>query len=100
MKWIGEMVMAGFNEGMEEEGIDTITADPMGINPISAISSKGSAKTSAERKMDQLLELMSEIVNNREGITIPVFVGGRQMDEAYIDSKNRVTVRSGGQVSV
>ena len=100
MKWIGEMVMAGFNEGMEEEGIDTITADPMGINPISAISSKGSAKTSAERKMDQLLELMSEMVNNREGITIPVFVGGRQMDEAYIDSKNRVTVRSGGQVSV
>lgn len=99
MKWIGEMVMAGFNEGLEEEGINTITADPIDTSPISAISKNGS-KSSAERKMDQLLDLMSEIVNNREGITIPVFVGGRQMDEAYIDSKNRVTVRSGGQVSV
>lgn len=100
MKWIGEMVMAGFNEGMEEEGVDPLKVDPIDVNNISGISKKSASKTSAERKMDQLLELMSEIVNNREGITIPVFVGGRQIDEAYIDSKNRVTVRSGGQVSV
>ena len=97
MKWIGQMVMAGFSDGME-----SVSLDPLEVNSTSAISVKKptSEKTRQEAKMDQLLALMSEIVNNREGITIPVFVGGRQIDEAFVDSKNRVTVRSGGQVSV
>lgn len=114
-KYFGQMLDAGLAEGVEtdarktfgtiqdvmNEGMDSITLDSLDMTANAAISVKGSSsKTRTETKMDQLLDLMSEIVNNREGITIPVFVGGRQMDEAYIDSKNRVTVRSGGQVSV
>ena len=113
-KYFGQMLDAGLVEGVEkdasktfgaiqdamDDGINSISLDPLDMNANASISVKGSVKSRSESKMDQLLDLMEEIVNNREGITIPVFVGGRQMDEAYIDSKNRVTVRSGGQVNV
>ena len=112
--YLGRMLDAGLVEGVEkdasktfgaiqdamDEGMDSITLDPLDMSANASISVKGSAKTRTESKIDQLLELMSEIVNNREEISIPVFVGGREIDEVFVDSKNRVTVRSGGQVSV
>lgn len=108
MRWLGQMLMDGFNLGLEDESdkvstqlFDSVNAGIESIDPLVMNStSVNGGKASAERKMDQLLELMAEIVNNREGITVPVFVGGRQIDEVFVDSKNRVTVRSGGQVSV
>lgn len=108
MRWLGQMIMDGFNLGLEDESdtaskqiFDSVNAGIESINPLVMNSTSGNGgKPSAERKMDQLLELMAEIVNNREGITVPVFVGGRQIDEVFVDSKNRVTVRSGGQVNV
>ena len=112
--YLGRMLDAGLVDGVEkdasktfgaiqdamDEGMDSITLDPLDMSANASISVKGSAKTRTESKIDQLLELMSEIVNNREEISIPVFVGGREIDEVFVDSKNRVTVRSGGQVSV
>lgn len=113
-KYFGQMLDAGLVEGVEkdasktfgaiqgvmDDGMDSITLDPLEMNANAAISVKGSSKTRTESKVDQLLDLMSQIVNNREEISIPVFVGGREIDEVFVDSKSRVTVRSGGQVSV
>lgn len=102
MAYVGRMVIAGLNEGMDEEEVDPIKIDPLELDATASIKGKGngSGRSRTDNKIDQLLEMMAEIVNNREGITVPVFVGGRQIDEVYVDSKNRVTVRSGGQVSV
>lgn len=113
-KYFGQMLDAGLVEGVEtdatktfgaiqgvmDEGMDSISLDPLEMNANAAISVKGSSKTRTESKIDQLLDLMGQIVNNREEISIPVFVGGREIDEVFVDSKSRVTVRSGGQVSV
>lgn len=113
-KYFGQMLDAGLVEGVEtdasktfgaiqgvmDDGMDSITLDPLEMNANAAISVKGSSKTRTESKIDQLLDLMGQIVNNREEISIPVFVGGREIDEVFVDSKSRVTVRSGGQVSV
>lgn len=113
--WMGKMLMQGLGIGMEEEADDTfrdmqktlddglngLTVDPMDIKANAAVSMRTStSRTRTESKIDQLLKLMAEIVNNKEEITIPVFVGGREIDEVFVDSKNRVTVRSGGQVNV
>ena len=113
-KYFGQMLDAGLVEGVEtdatktfgaiqgvmDDGMDSISFDPLDMTANAAISVKGSSKTRTESKIDQLLDLMAQIVNNREEISIPVFVGGREIDEVFVDSKSRVTVRSGGQVSV
>lgn len=83
-----------------DDGMDSLSLDPLDMTTNAAVSVRGSSKTRTESKIDQLLDLMGQIVNNREEISIPVFVGGREIDEVFVDSKSRVTVRSGGQVNV
>ena len=113
--WMGKMLDEGLAEGVVknadetfndiqnamDEGIDSLDLDPIDIETNANVNMrKTGAKSATESKMDQLLEMMHEIINNREEMTLPIFVGGRQIDEVFIDSKNRVTVRSGGQVNV
>lgn len=112
-KLFGKYIAQGLAVGVEEEadntfrdiqttldnGMESLDLDPLDLNTNANVAVR-STKTAAESKMDQLLEMMNEIINNREEMTIPIFVGGRQIDEVFIDSKNRVTVRSGGQVNV
>lgn len=110
----GRFLAEGLAVGVEEEapqafsaiqdalddGMESLSLDPLDMTTNAAVSVKGSSKTRTESKIDQLLDLMGQIVNNREEISIPVFVGGREIDEVFVDSKSRVTVRSGGQVNV
>ena len=113
--WMGKMLDEGLAEGVVknadetfndiqnamDEGIDSLDLDPIDIETNANVNMrKTGAKSATESKMDQLLEMMHEIINNREEMTLPIFVGGREIDEVFIDSKNRVTVRSGGQVNV
>lgn len=85
-----------------DDGMDSLSLDPLSLSTDAMVSvnSKNGKKSSTESKMDELLDLMSKMVNNRDVMSFPIFVGGKQIDEVFIDSKYRVTTRSGGQVSV
>ena len=113
--YLGKMLDAGLVEGVEkdadktfgaiqdtvDEGINSIELDDLDLTANASLAyRKGRTQNPAESKTNKLLELMSQIVNNKEEMVIPIYVGGRQIDEVLIDSKNRVTVRSGGQVNV
>lgn len=52
-----------------------------------------SAVEALYRRMDKLAEMGFEV-------TVPVYIAGQQIDEFTINSKNRIQVRSGGQVDV
>lgn len=85
-----------------DDGMDSLSLDPLSLSTDAMVSvnSKNGKKSSTESKMDMLLDLMTKMVNNRDVMSFPIFVGGKQIDEVFIDSKYRVTTRSGGQVSV
>lgn len=84
-----------------DDGMDSLSLDPLSLSTDAMVSVKSKKnKTSTESKMDELLDLMTKMVNNRDVMSFPIFVGGKQIDEVFIDSKYRVTTRSGGQVSV
>lgn len=111
MRYIGQMVMEGYAEGIEEETPDSMNmiqsamddvdfgVKDMTADAILNVKTKG-AKDSKQTQIDQLVDLMNKVINNRSEMTFPIIVGGREIDEVIIDSKNRVTTRSGGRVNV
>lgn len=106
MRWIGQMVMAGFNKGTEDEADN---ADPFANfttkigDPASAfgVQSKiGGTNEVQTSRINDLIELMRGYMTQEQEIVIPVYVAGRQVDEILVSGKNRITTRSGGQVDV
>lgn len=110
MKWLGEMVMAGFNDGLEDEAetaadpFEKINKKAMGIgDPTSAFgvqSKVGGTNEVQTSRINDLIDLMRVYMNQGQEIVIPVYVAGRQIDEILVSGKNRITTRSGGQVDV
>lgn len=104
MKYIGEMVMAGFADGIEDESTDAFadienTFSDMEL-PDLVIGAKRGEKGSSNAmtmRLDGLEQAINNLANRKE--VIPIYVGGRQIDEVVVDSKNRVIKRSGGQVN-
>ena len=106
MRWIGEMVMAGFNEGLEDESEDGAFApDLSGIMDDEEeikVGMKAQKTTTGqqEKSISNLVDSLKDFVQNQPDDIIQVFIGDRQLEEIIISGKNRVTTRSGGQVNV
>ena len=109
-KWIGEMVMRGFTEGITSEGEDSkseIGDVFKGINgEISSdiiVNGKGTAgarETKTDSTLESIKKMLQEIMQDGMNFTLPVFIGNQQIDEQTVSSVNRVQMRSGGQVNV
>lgn len=104
MKWIGEMVMAGYTEGMEEEapGAKNAMKEATGDIDVPELSVKGStmrARSNAqETSISNLVDSVKDFMQRDE--IVQVFIGDRQIEEILISGKNRIITRSGGQVNV
>ena len=104
MKWIGEMVMAGYTEGMEEEAPEAKNAmkEATGDIDVPELSVKGAsmrARSSAqETSISNLVDSVKDFMQRDE--VVQVFIGDRQIEEILISGKNRIITRSGGQVNV
>ena len=103
MAYVGRMVMAGFAEGVEEESApafsdidETFAKFSPEIGVMESDTKRGSASGDA---LSSLVSKLDEFMQKGMDITIPVFIGNKQIDEIYVDSSQRVTVRSGGQVN-
>lgn len=105
MKYIGEMVMAGYSEGIEDETPDAVNKIQDAMNEVDygsvsidsmiASSPKGSKR---DASMDRLIDLAR--MNSQKPEVIQLFVGNRLLEEMYVDAKRNITTRSGGQVNV
>lgn len=104
MERIGQMVMAGFNKGIEEE--DEPTFGEVAKVNMDALTSKGVKSNMGgilgvqTDRMNDLLSMLTQIMNNGQETVIPVYIGGHQIEEILVDGKNRIVTRSGGQVNV
>lgn len=104
MKWIGEMVMSGYAEGMEDETPEAVNKIQDAMNDVdygavtidSLAYSPSGAK--AGKSMDRLIELARATSQRPE--VIQLMLGNRIVEEIFIDAKRNITTRSGGQVSV
>lgn len=105
MKYIGEMVMAGYSEGIDDETPEAVNKIQDAMNEVDygavtidsmvASSSKASKK---DASMDRLIDLAR--LNSQKPETIQIFLGNRMIEELYVDAKRNITTRSGGQVNV
>lgn len=116
----GRYLMDGLAIGVEDEsdsvfnrinsvmkdGLDNLSLSSLGDSEFFGFdgtftTNKPTSKTSdsTDSKLDKIIELLYEIIDNG-GNTFPIIVGGKEIDEVYIDSRNRITTRSGGRVSV
>lgn len=110
MRWVGQMVMAGFTKGTEDEAenavdpFEDISRNVMKIGePGDAFGVKskvGGANEVQNSRINDLVEIMRGFMSQGQEIVIPVYVAGRQVDEILVNGKNRITTRSGGQVNV
>ena len=101
MKYIGEMVMEGFSDGVEEQAepsFKDIDATFSKLTPEFEDILKVDNKKSSQSAMTSLAQKIDSMMAYQKPIVIPVSVGNKQIDEIYVDSKQRVTLRSGGQV--
>lgn len=106
MRWIGQMVMEGFSEGMEDES-DTAFAEiensfkalkpQLSVDvPTGSISNQ---TTDMNENLKNIYDALLALIKQGFNFTLPVFIGYEQIDEQNISSRNRVQVRSGGQVN-
>lgn len=107
--WMGEMLMEGFAVGMEDEadeafddmqrtlnkGFDGIDVPSLEANASVDVSASGNSPILSA--VNKLFDKLEEIEFH---FTLPVFVGDKQIDEVYVESKQRIDIRSGGQVNV
>ena len=104
MRWLGQMTMEGFSEGLEDEADDALdvltdtVSDVPDIVIDKRITKAGGTGTSDSDRISRLETLIEQMAKRKE--VIMVNVGGRQMEEIIIDAKQNVTTRSGGQVYV
>ena len=104
MRWLGQMTMEGFSEGLEDEADDALdvltdtVSDVPDIVIDKRITKAGGTGTSDSDRISRLEALIEQMAKRKE--VIMVNVGGRQMEEIIIDAKQNVTTRSGGQVYV
>lgn len=102
MDYVGRMVMKGFSNGIEEQSgpsFDSIESTFGNFEPKFTGISQAGANASGGAVGD-LARKLDELIANGIHITVPVYYGKKQIDEIYVDSAQRVTVRSGGQVHV
>ena len=99
MRYIGQMTMEGFSEGLEDESKDAFDVITDGVSDMPDIVMKGMSKSGGGSDRISRLEAMVEQLAKRKEV-IMVNVGGRQMEEIIIDAKQNVTTRSGGQAYV
>lgn len=115
-KYLGRMNAEGLSVGFDDEakntfddmqktiddGMEGLDLDPVSLSANSLVTSNLKVKTSSDpvsSAMNKLVAMYESLMENRGEMTFPIIVGGRQIDEVIIDSKNRVTTRSGGQVN-
>lgn len=111
--WMGKMLDEGLAEGVEDGAKKTFDSiqdsmdkgmDSLELSPLEAdIVGKASVASTGNPLMDAITTLstkLSEFTESGWDVTVPVYIGNKQIDEIYVDSKQRVTLRSGGQVNV
>ena len=106
MRWIGQMVMEGYTEGLEDESSDAFDAFSDMNKQISrldapsidfGVSASGGGYGSQTSRIEELISAVNAMAQGLK-VVIPVSVGDKRIDELVYDSKSRVVVRSGGQV--
>lgn len=104
MMYLGEMTMKGFSEGIVDEADDSKDDIDRAFDdlnsPFEDVLTVDKKKTSAQGSLASLANKLESMMSNQRPTVIPVYIGNRQIDEIYVDSKQRVTLRSGGQVNV
>lgn len=110
MKWIGEMVMAGFTNGLTEEGEDSksdiggiftdINKELSGDIIVNGSKKAGAGTTKTDSTLENIQQMLQMIMKEGFNFNIPVFIGNQQIDEQTVSSVNRIQMRSGGQVNV
>jgi hypothetical protein len=108
------MLAEGLAVGMEDEadatfdsiqktlddGMNGLEVDPLDISTNAMVGVTTTRQSNpTQRRIDELVDTVNKLINNRNEMCFPIYVGGRQIDEVFIDSKNRITTRSGGQVN-
>lgn len=105
MKWLGQMVMAGYAEGIEDETPDAVNKiqDAMDEVDYGAVEIDSMmVDTPKPQKVDKSTERLIDLAraNSQKPEIIQLVVGGRVLEEIFIDAKRNITMRSGGQVNV
>lgn len=98
MRYIGQMTMEGFSEGLEDESKDAFDVITDGVSDMPDIVMNGMSKGGSSDRISRLEAVVEQLSKRKE--VIMVNVGGRQMEEIIIDAKQNVTTRSGGQAYV
>ena len=85
-----------------DKGMDSLEMDPLNLDTMAHIgvqSNGASAYDSQTNMLTSLAAMMMQLLNKDERIVIPVYLGNKPIDEMIVDVKNRLAVRSGGQVN-
>lgn len=110
MRWIGEMVMAGYSKGLEDEAPSAKKAIDSAVGEFKDIEVPGleiegvemraqkDRTNGQERSISNLVDSVKDFMQRDE--IVQVFIGDRQIEEILISGKNRIITRSGGQVNV
>ena len=103
MQYIGEMVMRGFANGIEDESgpaFDEIDSTFSNFSPeISVGMSAGKGRNDQGASIRELMDKIDEFMKNRPDEYFPIYFGTQQFEEFMISGKNRIIKRSGGQVN-
>lgn len=115
MSFIGEMVMAGFSNGVKDQSDEsfdeienTFAKFKPELNLEASVSTKDSLKAKSigkdvdteTRTLEKIYAALEYMAKQGFKFTLPVFIGNKQIDEQTVDSVNRLQLRSGGQVNV
>lgn len=103
MRWIGQMVMEGYTEGLEDktDGADIfgeLSAPDLSSDITGSTNVVSSFSDSTTRQMASLFDMIKQYMEAGVNISVPVFIGNEQVDEMYVNTRQRIALRSGGQV--
>ena len=80
-----------------ESGMDGLSMGALNLDAIGSVSVKANADTQ-QNSIRSIMDALAQFVQNGQQIVIPVHIGDKQIDEIYVDSRQRLAVRSGGAV--
>lgn len=82
-----------------DDGMNSLELDDLAMNTEFGVSKVNGSEQTAESVLGKIYELL--VMMEREGLnfTLPVYIGNQPLDEMYYNSKQRLEVRSGGQVN-
>lgn len=114
---VGRQLALGLGLGFEEEAkntfdniqrslnksVDALQLEPINISSVASIRAARTGNSTIDLQssmVDKLVQAIYDYLNGDHEEIYQLIFGGRQLDEFVLTSKNRLQLRSGGQVNV